>query len=326
MESNNIFDALGSAFSRLNISEEQKNELMRELLKFNGQKVNIMITGATGCGKSSTINAMFKKTLAKVGVSPKPETLDIARYVYGDNVILWDTPGLGDTPEKDKMYKENMVRKLKERDNNGNLLIDLVLVILDGSSPKNLSTAYTIIDEIVPYLGKEKNDREKRLLIAINKADMAKSGHNWNRELNEPDEVLKKYLDELAESVKQRMKSVGVDIVQPVYYSAGYMDDDGKQDRPYNLSKLLTFILRYTPQEKRIAVVEKVNVENIRQGTNDYDDDVDWNKENNTMLGDAIEYVGNGIADVCETFSKPLAKAVRVCTKVVRKAFDFFFG
>ena len=58
-----------------------------------------MITGATGCGKSSTINALFNidstnyTERAKVGVTPDPETMSIERYEL-DNLVLWDSPVL----------------------------------------------------------------------------------------------------------------------------------------------------------------------------------------------------------------------------------------
>lgn len=35
-----------------------------------------MITGATGSGKSSTINALFNMEVAKVGVGVNPETMN----------------------------------------------------------------------------------------------------------------------------------------------------------------------------------------------------------------------------------------------------------
>ena len=84
-----------------------------------------MLVGATGCGKSSTINALFavgeqdekvseddeeeldESTLApknkyvevaKVGSKADPETKDIEKYRIG-NLVLWDTPGLGDGTE-----------------------------------------------------------------------------------------------------------------------------------------------------------------------------------------------------------------------------------
>ena len=38
------------------------------------ENVNLLLVGATGSGKSSTINAMFNMQVAKVGVGVDPET------------------------------------------------------------------------------------------------------------------------------------------------------------------------------------------------------------------------------------------------------------
>ena len=60
-----------------------------------------MLVGSTGSGKSSTINALFNMDIAKVGVGVDPETTDIAKFEL-DNLIIWDTPGLGDGIDSDK--------------------------------------------------------------------------------------------------------------------------------------------------------------------------------------------------------------------------------
>ena len=38
--------------------------------------------------------------------------------------------------------------------------------------------------------------------------------------------------------------------VTPIYYSAGYKEEGEEQSRPYNLSKLLYYIVKATPAEK----------------------------------------------------------------------------
>lgn len=45
-----------------NVTSENK-----KVLALKHKKINLLITGATGCGKSSTINAMFDTEVAKVG-------------------------------------------------------------------------------------------------------------------------------------------------------------------------------------------------------------------------------------------------------------------
>ena len=47
--------------------------------------------------------------------------------------------------------------------------------------------------------------------------------------------------------------------VTPIYYSAGYKEEGEEQSRPYNLSKLLYYIVKATPAEKRAVYVTTLN-------------------------------------------------------------------
>lgn len=73
------------------ISDTQKAKLFQNISRLKNTKLNLMIVGGTGVGKSSTINALFGMEKDKVGVSSNPETMDIKSYELG-NVILWDSP------------------------------------------------------------------------------------------------------------------------------------------------------------------------------------------------------------------------------------------
>ncbi|MDU4802384.1 GTPase family protein [Clostridium butyricum] len=203
------------------------------------QKINIMVTGATGSGKSSTINALFNTQVAKVGIGVDPETMEIARYDL-DNLVLWDSPGLGDGKEADNRHSKNIIKKLSECDENGNAVIDLVLVILDGST-RDLGTSYELINQvIIPNLGENKKDR---ILVAINQCDVAMKGRHWDSITNTPDVTLKKFLDDQAISIKRRVKeATNVDIIKPIYYSAEYN---------YNINKLLDLIVDNIPHSRR---------------------------------------------------------------------------
>ena len=69
----------------------------------------------------------------------------------------------------------------------------------------------------------------------------------WQK--NAPTPKLAEFLDEKVASVQKRIKdSTGVDI-EPIYYCAGYKDGD-KAQKPYNLSKLLYFIVSNTKKRK----------------------------------------------------------------------------
>jgi len=254
MSENNFFNKFIDKLQKdKSLSEFDKTIVLKNLNSLKETTVNILITGATGSGKSSTINALFDFEKAKVGTGVDPETMEIAKFEL-DNIILFDSPGLGDGRESDRKHAKNIINKLNEKDKNNDLLIDLVLVVLDGSS-RDLGTSFELINSvIIPNLGDDKS----RLLIAINQADMAMKGKNWNYQENRPETKLIEFLDEKVLSTRRRIKeATGVDVT-PIYYSAGYKEDNEEQ-RPYNLSKLLAFILRKTKEEKRVVFVNDIN-------------------------------------------------------------------
>lgn len=265
------------------LNEDGKRFVLKKLTKLREKEINIMITGATGCGKSSTINALFETEKAKVGVGVDPETMDIQKYEL-DKLILWDTPGLGDGKEKDVIHAKNIISKLHEKDKDGNALIDLVLVILDGGS-RDLGTSYELINSvIIPSLGE---DRKDRILVAINQADMAMKGKYWNAELNRPEEKLKNFLDEKVESVKKRIKEgSGVD-VDPIYYCAGYKEEGEEQCQPYNLTKLLYYIIKNTPKEKRLVYMNNTN--NNQEVWKRHDEIIDYEREIKKSFIETVE-------------------------------------
>lgn len=281
MRNESIFEAMAQDINNSNLSETDKQRMLTNLAAMRSRRLNIMITGATGCGKSSTINALFDSSMAKVGEGADPETMSVEKYEYG-NLILWDSPGLGDGAENDVRHSKNIINKLHERDENGELLIDLVLVILDGGS-RDLGTSYDLINNvIIPNLGEE---RDKRILVGINQADMAMKGKYWNYAEHRPEPRLEEFLKQKAESVKSRIfEATGVS-VEPICYSAGYTED-GVQEPPYNLGKLLLQIVRQTPSEKRVLLTDPINPskENFR-----YDDKLrDYNEEVRKSLGESI--------------------------------------
>lgn len=250
-----FFEIMEEDIMNADILDSEKSKLMKNFLHLKEQKINLMITGATGCGKSSTINALFNTEIAPVGTGVDPETMDIQKYEL-DNLILWDSPGLGDGKEADNRHAKNIIKKLNERDENGDLLIDLVLVILDGST-RDLGTSYELINSvIVPNLGE---DKENRILVAINQADVAMKGRYWNYEENKPEPTLKKFLEDKVISVQKRIKEGTGIHVEPIYYSAGFKEEGMEQCRPYNLSKLLYYIIKFTPKKKRLSFVENIN-------------------------------------------------------------------
>ena len=202
--------------------------------------LDVMLTGSTGAGKSSTINALFSESIAKVGKGVDPETMDLDWYNVHDYLRVWDTPGLGDGVASDKQHSRKIVDLLYKTYSAGNMsfgFVDLALVIIDGSS-RDLGTAYKLINEIlIP------NFQTDRIIVAINQADVAMKGRHWNFFTNTPDDEARKFLDEKALSVKNRVaEATGVKINTPVCYSA---------DCGYNVSALMDALIDAIPDQKR---------------------------------------------------------------------------
>ena len=323
MERENIFQAMEQDIMESSISEQEKALLLKNVMRLKEKKINILMTGATGCGKSSTINALFNTEVATVGVGVDPETMEIEKYEL-DNMTLWDTPGLGDGKEADNRHAKNIIRKLSEMDSEGNALIDLVIVILDGST-RDLGTSYELINNvIIPNLGPNKQDR---ILVAINQADLAMKGRYWDFEKNEPQEPLKEFLENKARSVKQRIKeATGVDI-DPIYYSAGYKEKGVAQNRPYNLSKLLYYIVKSTPMEKRAIYINNINEdESMWQ---DDDELLDYGKETRKTIFDSIVQgaeKGEAIGSIFGRTGAKVGRAVGTVIGGIRGALRGLFG
>ncbi len=71
--------------------------------------LDVMVTGVTGAGKSTTLNTLFQKEVAKVGKGVEPETMELDSYSLSNYFRLWDTPGLGDGVQKDKEHSKKLI-------------------------------------------------------------------------------------------------------------------------------------------------------------------------------------------------------------------------
>lgn len=281
MENKSIYELLEKEIMDSDLSDAEKNKKLSKLLKARGQKINLMLVGATGSGKSSTINSLFNTSVAKVGIGVDPETANIECYQM-ENLTIWDTPGLGDSIQKDSEYSNEIVKKLSETDENGAPIIDLVVVVVDASS-KDLNTTYDLINKVlIPCLTKENKDR---IIVAVNQSDMAMKGTHWDIENNCPDEVLEGYLVDKCNSIKKRIYEATECEFNVMYYCAGYTDDDGTQRPAYNLTKLLYQIVLSIPASKRLAIAENLN-----------DNEDMWRFDDNQE--DYVEGISNSFGEV----------------------------
>ncbi|MCD8213954.1 MAG: DUF3944 domain-containing protein [Campylobacter sp.] len=312
-------------FDRLKKQKDQENIKKGLSLDelFNKQPVNILITGKTGVGKSSTIEALFqregKNSTAKIGVSAYPETQEITEYKIG-SFTIHDTPGFGDGGENDERWRKMIVDKLSQTDNDGNILIDLVLVILDGGD-RALGVEYNLINKtLIPNLR-----GHTKVIIALNKCDKAGTNRDFNYEKNEASEELLKKLDENVVTLKNRIKkdtNVDVDIV---YYSAGEKYGENDKQPAYNLNKLLFYILENIPKKKRLGFVKFVeNNDEFKKG----DGKADYNAKIKRSFWETVKEFANDmvekVKDVIEFFDrddvkKVINKGIEIVSEVWKK-------
>lgn len=224
----------------IDFSSYRTGDIVNNLRRIGVRPLDVMVTGVTGAGKSTTLNSFFQRTIAKVGDGVDPETMELDAYELSDLFRVWDTPGLGDGVNADQIHKKKMINLLHKTyaiNNQNYLLIDMCMVIIEGSN-RDMGTTYTLLnDVIVP------NIQTDRIFVVINQADVAMKGTHWKRNRKEPDNQLINFLEEQAYSIKKRIReTTGVDIIKPVYYSAEY---------GWNVKAVFDMLIDHMPAKKR---------------------------------------------------------------------------
>ena len=224
----------------MNFEKYRKDDIEKKLQRANFRPIDIMVAGVTGAGKSTTLNGLFHKEVAKVGNGVEPETMKLGNYKLNDVFRIWDTPGLGDGTVKYHIYKKKITKLLcRSYQLEGNVygVIDMVLVIIEGAN-RDMGTTYTLLNEVIAP-----NIEGERILVVINQADVAMKGRHWNKDNMMPDIELTDFLEKQSYSIQRRVKeATGVNIPKPVYYSAEY---------GYNMKSVFDFIVDNIPARKR---------------------------------------------------------------------------
>ena len=224
----------------MNYSKYREVTIASKLKRLGVRPLDIMITGVTGAGKSTTLNTVFQKDVTTVGDGVDPETMSIDSYSLNKDVRLWDTPGLGDGTYNDMVHSKGIIDLLNETYTYHGVkygFIDLALIIIDGSN-RDMGTTYKLINDVILN-----NIQSDRILVAINQADFAMKGRHWNSTNKSPEPELRQFLIEKSKSVQNRVKlSTGLTIKRPIFYSALH---------GYNIHRFLDLIIDNIPTVRR---------------------------------------------------------------------------
>lgn len=204
-------------------------------------RLNVMILGKTGVGKSTLINNIFQEPLAAVGVG-KPVTSCIRKYEKEDfPLAVYDTPGM-------ELSGVNAVDKL---------LGEIRQVIRQGVDSGDIQNAIHCVWYCVSATSHRFEEAEKQL---INRFVAETKSYNIPVILVLTQSFSKKD----AQALKSEIEKENLDIAQIVpVLAADYDIDDEYVARAYGLDKLISVTNSVIPEalKKTLAAVQKANMQ-----------------------------------------------------------------
>ncbi|MBF7045888.1 50S ribosome-binding GTPase [Campylobacter volucris] len=199
------------------ITEEVKSDI--------GNKLNLFIIGKSGVGKSTLINTVFEKDVAKTG-SGKPVTQEIESYTK-DNLTIYDTKGLE--------LKGNEIEEIKK--------------FLDNQKQKNVEDQIHIVWFCISESGRRIEDVEIELynvckeldiptMIVITKATQDKvNGEKFSDKIKDTFKIDDNFM--------QRIVAIETE------------DDDGNTIKPKNINNLINKTYSILPEAQKKAFARK---------------------------------------------------------------------
>jgi uncharacterized protein (DUF697 family)/GTP-binding protein EngB required for normal cell division len=127
------------------------------------RKPSILVVGGTGTGKSTLINLVFKREIAKTGAG-RPVTKGIDTY-ENDHVILYDSAGYETGEENQRTFNEMIKAFIAGKKENLETAVDLVWYCVSASSARFIGLDASLINAL-------RDEDKKTVAVVITKLDI----------------------------------------------------------------------------------------------------------------------------------------------------------
>ena len=231
-----VFDGFNQLSPLLPEQAEKIKSFISETFNYEPK---IGVLGKTGVGKSSLCNALFGKDVAPVFdvESCTRKLQEISISVGSGNIKLVDLPGIGESRERDREYKDLYSKHLPE--------FDLVLWVLKADDK-----AFSSDEEFYHNIVKPHLEQGKPFIIALNQVDKVEPFREWDITNCVPGHQQQKNIDAKSKVVAERF---GIDITAVIPVSV---------NDKYNLIKLVETITYALPKDKKVTFVNSLKDEN----------------------------------------------------------------